>query len=145
MSRYLCFLAAALVLAMPCAAQTGAPLKETPGAFARSGYKTVAGALAGLKARPGAIVAVTQPDGWTVITLPEPEYELWSFTPPGHYAHPAAVRRAIKQANGRVYVEMTALCEADKASCDRLVREFQQLNQKMREDIQRSIGQVGGG
>lgn len=144
MRRYLCLLAAALALAKPCWAQTDAPLKESPGAFAKSGYRTVAEALAGLKARPGAIVQVTQPDGWTVITLPEPEYELWSFTPPGHYAYPAAVRRAIKQADGRVYVEMSALCEADKAPCDRLVREFQQLNQKMREDIQRSTGQVGG-
>jgi hypothetical protein len=129
-------LALALASSAMASVQADPLLKETPGAFSGSGYKTVADALAGLKQRPGAVVEVTKPDGWTVVTLPEPQYELWSFTPPGHYAHPAAVRRAVKQNSRGTYVEMTALCEADKASCDRLMREFQALNQKMREDVQ---------
>lgn len=133
-----------LALMSPCAAQQEAPLKETPGAFSKYGYRTVAEALEGLKRQPGATVEVTKPDGWTIVTQPEPDYAIWSFTPAGHYAHPAVVRRGVVEANGSVSVRMNALCEADKASCDRLIREFQALNAKMRDDV-RSRGGMDPG
>jgi hypothetical protein len=111
MRKHLSILTALLTLAAPCAAQSEQPLPEQPGAATNLGYKTVAEALAA------------------------PEYAIWSFTPEGHYAHPAVVRRTVKQANGMVYVEMSALCQAAKEPCDRLMREFQQLNQRMRDEV----------
>lgn len=133
MMRQGCMAAVLAALVAPCAAQTEPPLTETPGAAGNLGYRTVADALAGVKRQPGAIVQVTEPERWTIVTLPAPAYAVWSFTPVGHYAHPAVVRRAIKERNGGVYVEMTALCQAEKTPCDRLMREFQQLNQKMQD------------
>jgi hypothetical protein len=135
MRKHLSILTALLTLAAPCAAQSEQPLPEQPGAATNLGYKTVAEALAAFRQRPGAIVEVTGPERWTIVTLPAPEYAIWSFTPEGHYAHPAVVRRTVKQANGMVYVEMSALCQAAKEPCDRLMREFQQLNQRMRDEV----------
>jgi hypothetical protein len=94
----------------------------------------VAEALASLKAKAGVTVTVTKPDGWVIVNEPTPEFAVWSFTPEGQYAHPAVVRRQINQdTNGGVGVQMTALCQAEKEPCDRLIREFQQLNERMRE------------
>ena len=112
------------------------PIQESPGAFKSLGYTSVAEALASLKAKPGVSVNVTKPDGWVIVNEPAPAFAVWSFTPEGHYAHPAVVRRAIKQdANGAVSVEMTALCQAEKEPCDKLIREFQQLNERMRQQV----------
>lgn len=122
--------------AADCPAQTEAPLQEAPKGAQVIGYASVADALAALKAKPGADVTVTEPDGWTVVSEPAPVYSIWSFTPKGHYAHPAVIKRSLKEENGQVRVAMTARCEADKPSCDRLMREFQQLNEKMRQDVQ---------
>jgi hypothetical protein len=110
------------------------PIEESASGVTKLGYKTVAAALEGLKAMPGASVTVTQPDGWTIAVEPGTK-AMWSFTPAGHYANPAVVRREIKQRDGGIYVEMVALCQAEKEPCDRLIREFQELNQRMSEAI----------
>jgi hypothetical protein len=113
-----------------------APLKEDPRASV--GYTTVAEALESLEKKPGVSVTVTKPDGWTIISEPS-TFSVWSFTPKGHYAHPAVVRRTAKQnPAGGVDMEMTVHCEADKSSCDRLVREFKILNDRAAESIRRS-------
>jgi len=118
-------------------AQSQAPLEESSGAAAKLGYRTVAAALAGLRARPGVAVTTTKPDGWIIATEGSTK-AVWSFAPDGHYAYPAVVRREVKQRDGgEVYIEMVALCEAAKEPCDRLVREFQELNEQMRANIQR--------
>jgi hypothetical protein len=114
------------------------PLPETPGSL---DYGSVAETLEVAKARPGAVVTVTKPDGWVIVNE-EGGRVVWSFTPPGHYAHPAVVRRAlVVSSNGDVQLEMRARCEAQKESCDRLIREFQELNQRMREQVQQRLKQ----
>lgn len=146
--------AAALCVALLCAASfpasaaDKAPVQESaPGSFkSRFGYATVQEALQSLKAKANATVEVSKPDGWTIVTEPAPEHAVWSFTPPGHYAYPAVVRRAVKQRpDGDLYVEMAALCQAEKEPCERLIREFQQLNDRMAEDVRKRIeqGQAG--
>jgi hypothetical protein len=103
------------------------------------GYKTVGEALKALKAKPSAKVSLTKPDAWTIVTETDTMAQ-WSFTPPNHYAYPAVVKRVIKQnANGDVYVEMSALCEAKKEPCDKLIEEFKELNERMRESIQKRL------
>ena len=92
------------------------------------GYASVKEALEELKAKPG-VVVVTKPDGWIIATEPK-VYAQWSFTPEGHYAHPAVVRRLVQQRpDGEVSVETSALCGAEQNACDRLMAEFRALNE----------------
>jgi hypothetical protein len=132
--RPLQVLALALIAAGAHAQQ---PIEESPGAAKSLGYATVAGALTSLKTKSGVSVSVTKPDRWTIITEPAPVNAVWSFAPDGHYAYPAVVRRAVvRDSTGHVSMEMTALCEAAKEPCDRLMREFQQLNDRVRQRVQ---------
>ncbi|MGJ7606486.1 hypothetical protein ACSFA7_19245 [Variovorax sp. LT1R20] len=104
------------------------------------GYGSVEEAMRALKEKPGSSVTVTKPDSWIIINEPGPLSTQWSFTPAGHYAHPAVVRRAIKIVdNGDVSIETTALCEAQKVSCDKLIGEFRQLNERARQSVQKRL------
>ena len=119
-------------------AQSQPPLPENSGSFE---YKSVAEAMDAVKAKPGATVSITKPDGWVIVSESDGR-TVWSFTPAGHYAYPAVVRRAVVvRSNGDVHVEMSALCEAQKEPCDRLMREFQELNERMRESVQQRLKQ----
>ncbi len=112
-------------LLLPTLAVAEEPLPETENSSI--GYESVAEALAVLKAKPGTRVT-EQPDGWTVIV---DDRAIWSFTPEGHPAYPSAVRREAVERDGRVMVQMSVLCQAAKAPCDQLVRDFQQLNEQI--------------
>jgi hypothetical protein len=107
------------------------------------GFKTVSDALESLKSTPGVDITTTKPDGWTIANDSR-NYAQWSFTPPGHYAYPAVVKRIIKQsADGNVFIQMTALCQAEKSPCDRLIEEFEQLNERIRQSTQRRLQEQG--
>ncbi len=121
--------------ATPCRSEEGAPNTGV-------GYKTVRDALTALKASPGAKITVTKPDGWIIANEPEKDTQ-WSFTPEGHYAHPSVVKRIIKQDSRGVYIEMSALCESTKPNCDKLLVEFEQLNERIRESVRGRIGKSG--
>jgi hypothetical protein len=102
------------------------PLPEAPGSTI--GFPTVAAALEALRARSDVQTSVQ--GGWTIVN-DRANATLWSFTPQGSPAYPAAVKREIKQENGAVYIKMNIHCEATKASCDQLVLDFQKLNDAM--------------
>ena len=94
------------------------------------GYKTVAEALDAVKAKPGAVVTVTRPDSWTIVSEPG-GMVVWSFTPSSHAAYPAVVRRAIVVGlDGMARIETTGLCQASKEPCDKLMKDFQELTNK---------------
>ena len=99
------------------------------------GYPSVAAALQALQHKSG--VNIVNQGGWTVIDDPS-EQTIWSFAPPGHPAYPAAVRRQIVKESGGFSLKMNVLCQAAKQPCDKLVADFQELNKKMRESINRS-------
>jgi len=100
------------------------------------GFTTVDEALVFLKTKPTVTFTVTKPDGWFIANDTSP-FTVWSFTPEGHYAYPAVVKREVKQnAQGGVFIEMTALCQAEKEPCDRLIQEFLHLNNKIRKNVQ---------
>ena len=101
------------------------------------GYLTVAAALDGMRTKSGVNVSIQ--GSWTVIEDGATS-SIWSFTPAGHPAHPAVVRRTIVQQGNDIFVNMGVLCEAAKPSCDKLVAEFQELNNKMRESLSRRRG-----
>ncbi len=67
---------------------------------------------------------------------------LWSFVPKDHPAYPAVVKRVMSQNGaGSWAVNMSVHCEAAKAACDQLVRDFDELNEQMRKDIEKRTGQ----
>ena len=96
------------------------------------GYATVADALSDLRTKPGNDLRVEQ--GWTII-YNSGTFTLWSFVPTDHPAYPAVVRRIMSKRDGAVYVDLSALCQAQKAPCDKLVAEFRELNAKMAEHM----------
>jgi len=109
-----------------------APLPETD--HAAIGYSTVAEALNALRAKPD--VSIRLQGGWTIANDPR-EKTIWSFAPEGHPAYPAAIKRHIYEKDGTVYVGMTALCQARKEVCDDLIREFEQMNARLSETMQK--------
>ncbi|HEY6457132.1 MAG TPA: hypothetical protein VIY90_17805 [Steroidobacteraceae bacterium] len=86
------------------------------------GYKTVAEALASLKHTKDVSFSVVR--GWTIAT-DETHLTVWSFAPKTDPSYPAVVKRMVISTGGGSKVTMSVLCEADKASCANLVREFQ--------------------
>lgn len=94
-------------------------------------YKSVSQALAALEAEDGKSTVVTHPDGWVVVNEPAAAAQ-WSFTPAGYYAYPAVVRRIIRRGpNKAVSVETASLCEAPAESCERLLKEFATMNERI--------------
>ena len=100
------------------------------------GYPSVAAALEALKARPD--VKISAQNGWTIVD-DRATGTLWSFTPPNHPAHPAAVKRTVVERAGEVFVEMSALCQASKVACDKLIAEFRDLNEAMVQAMRRKV------
>ncbi len=118
-----------LLLASLAAAQDAAPTALPP-----IPYTTVAEALNALEARDGNGTIVTHADGWTTVNEPMASAQ-WSFTPPGHPAHPALVRRIVeRQAVGELRIDIQTLCEAPSAlACSQLRSDFEALNDRIRQ------------
>ena len=134
--RYIFFaIVVALVFNIPtCSAQ---PVTETPEptialteeAASTIGYPSVAEALSALQAREDVNISVEE--GWTIITEPG-GLTIWSFSPPGQPAYPAVAKRVLYQEAGAWFIKMDVRCEAEKAACDQLQRDFEALNESMR-------------
>jgi hypothetical protein len=123
---------ASLVVSRPIRAGAAAfSLVMVQGVMAQTaaiGYADVAAALAALSARDGAGTVVTHSDEWTIVNEPAASAQ-WSFTPVGHPAHPALVRRIVRRsAGGDVSVETASLCEGRAEACQRLLQEFEAMN-----------------
>jgi hypothetical protein len=98
-------------------------------------YHTVAEALSALKAKSG--VKFSTGDGWTFAD--DTDGAQWSFTPSNHYANPSVGRRELHQQGSRFFVVTRILCEAQKPACDKLNKDYELLNQRMNEAIQRDL------
>jgi len=98
-------------------------------------YPSVAAALAALEARDGKDTVVVHADGWTIVNEPKASAQ-WQFTPRGHYAYPAVVRRVIKRASGqKPTVETSSLCEASSEACSKLLAEFASMNERITQAV----------
>ncbi len=132
-----------LAIATASLSALGEPAVTTPlpeALHSSIGYSTVEAALTELRAMPG--VDIREKQGWIIISDKKSGNPvLWSFTPPGHPAHPSAVKRIVTEKNGAVYIEMKVLCQAGKTPCDALVREFQVLNDRIKEELQNKTSQ----
>ena len=97
------------------------------------GYPSVAAALSALREREDVSIAVE--DGWTIITEPG-GLTIWSFSPPDQPAYPAVARRVFHREEGAWFITMDVRCEAEKAACEQLQRDFEALNEDMREAME---------
>ena len=122
-------LAALIVLTIGSASASEAPGSDG------IGYPTVTAALDDLRSKPD--VTIRDNAGWTIIGVDTPqERSIWSFTPPGHPAHPAAVKRTVYEESGVVMMKTNALCQADKKACDELMAEFAELQRRIQQHMQ---------
>ncbi len=129
-----------LLAAAPAFAQTTAepPRPAAPPMPAASVKDT----LAQLEARDGNGTIVTRAEGWITVAEPLASAQ-WSFTPAGHEAHPAVVRRTILRGPGReVRVDTQSICEAPAAACSKLLAEFEAMNDRI---VQAVKARGGGG
>lgn len=124
---------AAISLSVPTLAQTATTQPPAP---SRIPYPSVAAALEGLEANDGKGTIVTHADGWTIINEPMASAQ-WSFTPSGHHAFPAVVRRVIqREPGGAVKVDTVSLCEAPQIECSKLLSEFSAMNERITQAVQ---------
>ncbi|MBX9589162.1 MAG: hypothetical protein K2X43_07650 [Hyphomonadaceae bacterium] len=65
---------------------------------------------------------------------------VWTFTMPGHPAHPSVVCRRPVQDGADLRLQMNVQCNAVEAECQRLVKAFQELNQRMMRDLRKQQG-----
>ena len=127
MRNLLCFtiaLAAVTFVASASAQQAGSTNTT------RINYPSVAAALEGLRARSD--VDIRTQDGWTIVD-DRASSSQWTFTPPNEPAYPAVVKRVVTNRNGALFVEMAVLCQAEKLACDKLVAEFTEMNEALRQ------------
>jgi hypothetical protein len=96
------------------------------------GYPTVAGALKDLHSQRD--VTFGQANGWT-IAEDRSHFTMWSFAPAGDPAYPSAVKRSVVQQGAGSTMEMKILCESTQGACDKLVRDFNLLNQRALESV----------
>jgi hypothetical protein len=100
--------------------------------YSTIGYPSVAAALEDLHSKPD--VQFRDDRGWT-IAEDASHYTFWSFPPAGDPAYPAAVQRVIVQEEGGINLKMNVLCESTQSACDKLVQDFEALNERMRESF----------
>ena len=101
------------------------------------GYHSYKEALNDLKSNPNAKISAHQ--DWIIIEVStDTEMTLWSFTPKGHFAHPAVVKRSVIENDGSVNLIMNALCGASKPDCDKLIQQFKQLNEQISQNMRKN-------
>jgi hypothetical protein len=92
------------------------------------GYPDIEAALEALRADPGAQFETQQ--GWTVVASREGQNPVqWFFTPAGHPAHPAVVKRTALERNGTGLIDLAALCYSAEGDCFRLLDDFRQRSE----------------
>jgi hypothetical protein len=98
------------------------------------GYPSVAAALADLHSKPE--VLFREEGGW-IIAEDRSHYTLWSFATEGDPAYPSAVKRTVVQeSGGSVTMNMNILCESTQEACDKVVANFNELNERARDSLQ---------
>ena len=103
------------------------------------GYPNVAEALKALRAKPDAKIVEQQ--GWTIIQENDSAQDrltLWSFAPESDPAYPAVAQRITYKQDGAWLMRMNVQCEASKLACDKFVRDFEELNERLKQEIKRA-------
>lgn len=111
------------------------PGKEDLGYQGRSSTKelSVGELLARLEVDP--TVQMRVENGWKIAVCNSGRV-LYSFTPNTHPAHPSYVKREVVEKDGAIYIQTSASCGAEKNICDKLIRDFIELNNKVKNSMQ---------
>ncbi|WP_105189868.1 molecular chaperone DnaJ [Pseudoalteromonas sp. T1lg48] len=96
------------------------------------GFKTVLEALEALKSDPN--VEIRESDGWVIIN-DNTNKTLWSFAPKDHPSYPSVVRRAAVERGGQIGITTQVKCSASRVACDSLVKDFMELNRKVKSEV----------
>lgn len=96
------------------------------------GYNTVLGALEALKLDPKA--EFSESNGWIIVN-DNSNKALWSFAPQNHPSYPSVVRRIVIEKDGQIGIATQVKCAASKTICDMLVKDFMELNQKVKSEV----------
>jgi hypothetical protein len=92
------------------------------------GQTNVAAVLEALRADPSA--QFREQRGWTIVASSDGGAPVeWFFTPEGHPAHPAVVKRTALERDGVGVIDLAALCHAEQAACDLLLDDFRQRHE----------------
>jgi hypothetical protein len=92
------------------------------------GHASVAAVLESLRADPSA--QFREQRGWTVVASRERDTPVeWFFTPEGHAAHPAVVKRTAVERDGVGMIDLAALCQTEQDACDLLIDDFRQQHE----------------
>jgi hypothetical protein len=75
-------------------------------------------------------------DAWYVSYANRGDQIVWNFTKSANPAHPAVVCRRIVRANESVSITTTSVCGGPQPACDRMMRDFRELDEMLRQDIQ---------
>lgn len=97
-----------------------------------SGGLGVSELLSQFRSDPNVDVRVN--NGWQIADV-KSEKAIYSFTPETHSAHPSYVKRKVVNKDGSIYIDTSVRCGAEKSVCDQLVRDFIELNNKVRSDL----------
>lgn len=93
------------------------------------GYASVAATLAAVRALPG--VEFREQRGWIIAAARERGNPVqWFFTPAGHSAHPAVVKRTAIERDGTGLIDLAALCQTPQVACDALLDDFRQQHER---------------
>jgi hypothetical protein len=132
-----CLFAMGLALVRVAGAETAAQQAERH--RAAIGYASVAQALELLSKR--ADVQIDQDDGWVKIMEPATDQgiAIWMFTPATHAAHPAVIKTTVFEAQGVAQTRTDMVCEAARAVCDNLLREFEAINAQAGKRAERDL------
>lgn len=115
----------------PAAAGFSAAQPAVPAAAPPSPCASEAEALGSLESQDGNDCTVAHADGRTIVGEPLAAAQ-WSFTPSGHPADPAVVRRG---ADGAVAAEIGTQCAAPKPACARRVEESEAFDERIRQSV----------
>jgi hypothetical protein len=74
------------------------------------------------------------PTDWTIVTA-DNAHQIYAFTKKNHYAYPSVVLRTIVERDNAIYVEMDGCGYGEKEKFNRVMREFEVLNEQMRKAL----------
>ena len=121
-----------LLLLIASTMSSGAYAQASPETNSGIGYESVSTAYEALSKKEG--VEGSNQGGW-VIFKDRADNSLWSFTPKEHPAYPSTIKRTIVEQEGKLFIDMRALCGAEKLACDELIREFRKMNEKKESEL----------
>jgi len=125
---------------LPAGAQPPAVVPGSAQASSSIAYKSVAEALAALRARTD-VTFEEQKSGWLVALEPGGATS-WTFVPRSHLAWPAVVKRSLVDLGAGDYqILMSILCEGRAKACEELTADFNARNEKVRQEIARERAQ----